>query len=136
MAADPPRNYPVGYGRPPQASRFRPGHSGNPQGRPKGAKNLATLLEDALNETVVVNENGRRKRIKKREAVLKQLVNRAASGDPRALQLLLGEMRLAEGRPPPAAAPLLFDAADREVIRQLYERLHPDAASAERGGQN
>jgi hypothetical protein len=76
-------------------------------------KNLAILLEEALNEAVVVNENGRRKRISKREAVLKQLVNRAASGDPRAIQLLLGEMRLAEGRQLTAAEPLLFDAADR-----------------------
>ena len=51
------------------------------------AEELGTLLEEALNEAVVVNENGRRKRISKREELLKQLVNRAAFGDPRAIQL-------------------------------------------------
>jgi hypothetical protein len=28
----------VGYGRPPMMTRFRPGQSGNPRGRPKGAQ--------------------------------------------------------------------------------------------------
>jgi hypothetical protein len=32
----------VGYGRPPLATRFRAGQSGNPRGRPKGARNLST----------------------------------------------------------------------------------------------
>jgi hypothetical protein len=32
----------VGYGRPPLATRFRPGQSGNPRGRPKGARNLSS----------------------------------------------------------------------------------------------
>src|SRR2546430_13671820 len=74
-------DYPVGYGRPPRQTRFRKGQSGNPMGRPKGAKNLATLIGQVLKEPVVVSENGRRKKITKREAMLKQLVNRAAAGE-------------------------------------------------------
>jgi len=122
MPNDRERNYEVGYGKPPAPSRFRKGQSGNPKGRPQGSKNLSTLLDDALNEPVVVSENGKRRRITKREAVLKQLVNKAASGNPRAIQLLLGEMRMVEGREQDSTRGVLFDEADREVIRQLYQR--------------
>jgi Family of unknown function (DUF5681) len=79
----------VGYRRPPVGTRFRPGQSGNPRGRPKGARNLSTVIAAALSERVAVNENGRRRRITKLEAAVKQLVNRAASGEARATQLLL-----------------------------------------------
>jgi hypothetical protein len=37
--------YEVGYGRPPQRTRFKSGESGNPRRRPRGSKNLALLLE-------------------------------------------------------------------------------------------
>ena len=65
-------------------TRFRPGQSGNPRGRPKGARNLSTVVAAALSERVAINENGRRRRITKLEAAVKQLVNRAASGEARA----------------------------------------------------
>ena len=67
---------------------FKKGQSGNPRGWPPGAKNLAKLLNDALNEPVTVTENGRRRKITKREAVIKQL-NNSASGDARSLKILL-----------------------------------------------
>jgi len=134
MPNDGDRNYEVGYGKPPAKSRFRKGLSGNPKGRPQGSKNLSTLLDDALNEPVVVTENGKRRRITKREAVLKQLVNKAASGNPRAIQLLLGDMRLVEGREQDSTQGVLFDEADREVIRQLYQRFRA-AGQQEKGGK-
>jgi len=80
---------PVGYRKPPAQSRFRPGQSGNPKGRPKGSLNISTVLIRTLREKVVINENGRRKKITKFEAALKQLVNKAASGDLRALRHML-----------------------------------------------
>ena len=80
----------VGYGRPPRSSQFRKGQSGNPKGRPKNAKNFKTLLVEALEEKVAVTENGARKTITKRQAVTKQLVNKAASGDANATKTLLG----------------------------------------------
>src|SRR4051794_11146433 len=79
----------VGRGRPPEHSRFKPGQSGNPRGRPKRSKNMATLLDAALSETVIVNENGSRKKLSKRELVVKQAANKAAAGDPRMLLLLM-----------------------------------------------
>jgi len=44
-----PPTYKVGKGRPPAKSRWRPGQSGNPTGRPKGSKNLDTILTEILN---------------------------------------------------------------------------------------
>ena len=73
--------YEVGYGKTPQHSRFKPGQSGNPKGKPRGAKNLGTIVGNAIKERVVVNENGKRKSVSKLEVAVKQLVNKAASGD-------------------------------------------------------
>jgi len=86
----------VGYRNPPEATRFKKGQSGNPKGRRKGSLNVATVFAQTLREKVVVNENGQRKTITKFEAAIKQFVNKAASGDLRALQLLVNLSREAE----------------------------------------
>jgi hypothetical protein len=56
------------------------------------------LLRSALNEEVAVNENGQRKKITKAQAMVKQLVNKGASGDARAIQMLLTALRSIEAR--------------------------------------
>ena len=89
--------YLVGYGKPPRHTRFRKGQSGNPKGRPAGTRNLATLVEQTLDEPVVINENGRRKTIRKREALVKLLTNKAVAGDQRAFKLLLEILRTRGG---------------------------------------
>lgn len=88
----------VGYGSPPKATRFRKGVSGNPKGRPKGSLNVATLLFKILHEKVVIIEHGKRKKVTKFEATLKQLVNKAASGDLRAQRQLLELAKDAEAK--------------------------------------
>jgi hypothetical protein len=71
FAAEAPR---VGYRQPPLATRFRPGSSGNPRGRPRGARNLGTIIASALGEKVQATEDGRTRCISKFEATIKQLV--------------------------------------------------------------
>jgi hypothetical protein len=83
-------------GNPPESTRFKKGQSGNPKGRRKGSHNVATVLALTLREKVVVNENGARKTVTKLEAAIKQLVNKAASGDLRALQQFIALAREAE----------------------------------------
>lgn len=81
----------VGRGRPPVHSRFKPGQSGNPRGRPKRSRNIAILFEEELLKSVIVTENGKSKRISKGELMVKQLVNKAAgpNGDPRTILAIL-----------------------------------------------
>jgi Family of unknown function (DUF5681) len=124
MPHDNERDYEVGYGKPPRETRFKRGQSGNPRGRPPGAKNLSTLLNEALNELVVVTENGGRKRISKRRAAFKQLVNDAAKGEWRALKLLVDILQDIERRTEPQTEESSFSLADEKVIAQLKARLH------------
>ena len=116
-------DYQVGYGKPPQHTRFKKGESGNPTGRPKGSKNLTTLLEKELKQRVMVTENGRRRSITKQEAMVKHLVNKAVSGDRALMQLLLEEIRLLEARAASSPSGTNLDEADREVMRQIQERM-------------
>ncbi len=115
------RVYEVGYRRPPRHTQFRKGNAGS-AGRTRGSRNLATLVMTTLNEPVTVNENGRRKTISKLRASLKQLVNKAAAGDSRALQLLLATVRqIAEPEAPARTA--VVNEADRQVIEQVVARI-------------
>ena len=82
-------DYEVGHGRPPKHTRFKPGISGNPKGRPRSRKNLATVFDAASNERVSVTENGKRKTITILEAIMKQVTRKAAAGDQRAQRLYL-----------------------------------------------
>jgi hypothetical protein len=71
----------IGFGKPPKWSQFRKGRSGNPRGRPKGRKNLATIFYAACNEKVRVKDGHGYRTITKLEAMSAQLLNKAASGD-------------------------------------------------------
>jgi hypothetical protein len=123
MSTDNKRDYEVGYGKPPRHTRFTKGQSGNPRGRPPGAKNLKTLLSEALNEPVIVTENGGHRKITKREAIVTQLVNRSATADLRAIKILLDILRDIEGQTEPASPETsAFTAADEKVIEQLRVR--------------
>lgn len=74
-----------GYKNPPAHSKFKPGVSGNPRGRPKNPINLQRELRDELSETVTVG--GRP--TTKFGAIVKALVAKAAAGDLRAATAVL-----------------------------------------------
>jgi hypothetical protein len=116
-------DYEVGYGRPPHHARFKPGQSGNPRGRRRETKNLSTLVHEALNEQIIVTENGRRRKISKRRAIVTQLVNRSAQADLKATQILLAIVQDIERRRETQPGETVFDAADEKVLEQLKVRL-------------
>ena len=112
----------VGYRRPPLATRFRPGQSGNPRGSRKRARTLGAAVAAALDEKVEVKENGRSRRITKLEAAAKQLANRAANGDQRAMQLVARLIETEDTRPAPNE-PERLGKADAVVVAELVRRL-------------
>jgi hypothetical protein len=126
MPDDHDKTYDVGFGKPPKASQFRKGSSGNPKGRPKGRRNLATVLERTLQEKVVINENGVRRTVTKLEAAVKQLVNQAASGDLGAMRQLSA---LAGSTDDEQLAPSTrqLDQDDQKVMENVLKRFKQSA---------
>ena len=123
-------DYEVGYGKPPRHTRFEKGApSANPRGRPR--KDMAALLVEGLNKPVVVTEDGQRRTITVREAIITQLINKSATADLRATKMLLDMIKDAEkqttGAPPEESS--RFTAADEEVVEQLIERLRDQILS-------
>jgi hypothetical protein len=118
------RPYKVGFGKPPRNNQFKKGASGNPNGRPKGRKNLATVLERELQQKVVINENGQRKTITKLEAAIKQVVNKAAGGDLVALKQLHALVRSSEegGVEEPQQEQEFLRENDEKVMKNILRR--------------
>jgi hypothetical protein len=79
----------VGYAKPPVETRFPTGQSGNPKGRPKGSKNILTLIEEELAKPVMALVNGKRCRLTTGQAIVKRMVASAAAGSLRAAETLL-----------------------------------------------
>lgn len=118
-------DYEVGYRRPPLHGRFKPGQSGNPKGRPKGSRNLATLLQAELRRPVSVTEGGRTRRVPKAVAMAATQINKALKGDTRAFATVLQVTRPRPGDPAGG-----FDPTDeaglagaREFLRERLERV-------------
>jgi hypothetical protein len=85
-----PGDYEVGYKKPPKQHQFRKGESGNQGGRPKGRSHYLADLRRALNQKVVVTENGKTKRMSMYEVVVRQLLASAAKGtDPRLIEAVI-----------------------------------------------
>jgi len=111
--SDRPQDYRVGYGRPPRQHQFKTGHSGNPKGRPKGAKNEETILNNLLNRKIEIREAGRARKITVLEAMFLRFTEAALKGDAKAATFLLNRYR------PPEAD----EASMNELTREDEEIL-------------
>jgi hypothetical protein len=79
----------VGYGKPPRANQFKPGKSGNPKGRPTGAKSEATILQDLLQHKIGLSEHGKTRRITLHEAILRRIAEDCLKGNTKSAAFLL-----------------------------------------------
>jgi hypothetical protein len=85
----------VGYGKPPSANRFKPGQSGNPNGRPKGSRNEATILQELLQHKVALNERGKTRKIILLEAILRKVAEDCLRGNTKSISFLLNRYQAA-----------------------------------------
>jgi len=113
--------YEVGYRRPPKATRFQPGQSGNRKGRPKGAQNLATLIQQELQAKITINENGKRRTITKAAGISKQLVNKNLAGNFKHIELLLEPTDSSGSQSAPRHD--WSNDADQAVMAALFDRI-------------
>ena len=66
--------------------RMKPGTTLNPAGRPKGARNLSTILREMLEEEIEVNIDGKKERKQFKDVLIRKLLKKANEGDLRAMQ--------------------------------------------------
>ena len=64
-------------------AKFKKGVSGNPIGRPKGSRNLATIRADELFEQMLFGED------KKADAIIAKTISMAKEGDTACIRLCL-----------------------------------------------
>lgn len=110
----------VGYGKPPRAHQFKPGQSGNPRGRPKGARSESTILHDLLHRKIEIRDGGRLRKITVLEAILLRFTEDSLKGNTKSAALLLSRYgAMVSGETP------ISDTSeeDREILEAFAQRL-------------
>jgi Family of unknown function (DUF5681) len=92
------QDFEVGYGKPPQSTRFQPGHPGPKRRRRKRSTTVAMDVKKGLNGKVSVRngDGGEPIKMTEREFAVASIVQRAMKGDIAAIKLVLGLDRQAE----------------------------------------
>jgi len=117
-------SYEVGYCKPPKETRFKPGQSGNPKGRPRGARNLRTAVREALQEKIEIREGGRTRRVSKMDAIIQVTLNKGLKGDPKGLAAIVQLARLTGlmDEEPDTAANENLAAQDQAILEDFLAR--------------
>jgi hypothetical protein len=116
----PTGGYPVGFAKPPKATQFQPGQSGNPKGRPKGRPSLDDLLLEEIARVVKVKVGDQIISMDKERALLRKLIDMAIMGDISAARLVLARRDHAQAEmdaAPDAQAPLTEE--ELEVLKMM-----------------
>jgi len=113
----------VGPGKPPRYTRFKPGQSGNPNGRPKGSKNFAMILQQQLRKMVTITVDGKPKRVTVQEVIARRLANDSMKGTTKAMELLirLTSAKSDEGSGKDATRETALP--DEDALRRIQKRL-------------
>ena len=117
----------VGYGKPPRAHQFKPGKSGNPKGRPKGAKSEETLLRELLQQKISLNERGKTRRITVLEGILRRIAEDCLKGNTKSAAFLLNRHHaMTSGEPVESGL-----SEDDDTVLQAYLRKYQPKLNSE-----
>jgi hypothetical protein len=123
-----PKRFDVGYRKPPKATRFKPGKSGNPNGRPKGSLNLSSELRRELAKLVTVRENGEAKKVSKRVALIKSLIAKGLGGEVKAIGVALQLNAHLESETPAIEA-ISVGSDEMRILRRFAPRAVKNASA-------
>lgn len=101
----------AGYGRPPKATRFQKGRSGNPRGRPRNRRRDVPY-DAVLGRIVTIRENGQERRVTAAEAFILQLTKKGLEGcgaSARASLASIEQARLSHDRSEAAQLPVKIE---------------------------
>lgn len=110
-----------GYGKPPKEHQFKPGQSGNPNGRPRKTNNHLTLsdrLNGILARKVSLRIGTKTEKCELIDAMLMALAEKAAKGDPRSIKLITDI--LGRSTPPPIFE---IDSGDEAELERELRKL-------------
>jgi hypothetical protein len=106
----------IGKGRPPVHTRFKPGTSGNPSGRPKGRRGFLAELIDELAQATEVGDGESRAKVTKQQAVIIALLRKAMRGDLRAIDTVMRACVPHSGNADDVDAP-----EDQDILKALTD---------------
>lgn len=111
--------YKVGYGKPPKHTQWPKGQSGNPRGRPKGARGLRTDLDRELETRLTIAINGKEIAGTTQQLMLRTLARRAAHGDVAASRVVLDLVLQIFGAGDRGSKHDELSAQDQEIFERL-----------------
>jgi hypothetical protein len=107
--------YPVGYKKPPRHTRFKPGQSGNAKGRPRKDKSVVEVVLKELRGSVTITQGNRTLKVSKLEAIIKQHIARAASGDAKSTTILMSLLKPSQTHHDDKLPALLQEFRERNI---------------------
>jgi Family of unknown function (DUF5681) len=116
--------YEIGYCKPPKHTRFKPGQSGHPSGRPRGQRNFRTAVREALKDKITIREGDRTRTVSKMDAIIQVTFNKALKGDAKALVAFLQLVRWAGlmDEQPELSSTESISAEDEAIVEGYLER--------------
>lgn len=117
-------DYKVGFCKPPVHTRFKPGQSGNPKGRPKGSMDTLRLIDKIVSKKVTATIDGRPLKISKRQAMLLRMANEATQGNLNTFKTILPLLMQIDARKAAhaAAANDTISRTDREILDEYLHK--------------
>ena len=112
----------VGPGKPPRHTRFKPGQSGNPKGRPKGSKNFATILQQQLTKKITITVDGKPRRMTVQEVIARRLATDSMKGTTKAMELLIKLTSVKSDEAGKDAAGET-ELPDKDALRRIHKRI-------------